>query len=303
MWRAMRRSRAQVKGLVPVLACALVLPMAREARAQPVSVVVTFTNRAPIGGTYTTPFWFGFHNGNFDIYDLGQNAEGTFVEPLAEDGVLMPTPGINDPTIMPAFTASGQGYAQGALLGPGSTLPDGSPRPPGPIAPGQSVSMQLTLDRSRMTYFSFGTMVIPSDDFFVANADPRAHMVFDAAGNFRPLDFLILGSAVLDAGTEPNTESMQTTAFFPGPNLGQGQAEGGTVRSAGGYIPNGPILTYAPNGVRIFGNAQFSAPGYQIGSVSVAVVPEPGTVSLLAIGLGLTGVLAYRVRRSPRGAA
>ena len=291
-----RGSRVWLKGLVPVLACGLALAAPDEGAAQPVTVQVTFTNLAPIGGTYVTPVWFGFHDGGFDIADFGQNAAGTFVEALAEDGVLMPTPGVSTPTIMPAFTASGRGFAQGALMGPGSTLPDGSPRPMGPIAPGQSVSMQVTLDPSRLTYFSFGTMVIPSNDFFVANLDPRAHLLFDGSGAVRPIDFVIAGSSVLDAGTEPNTESMQTTAFFPGPNLGQGESEGGTIQNAGGYIPGGPILTYAPNGVRVFGNAQFTAPGYRIGSIAVAVVPEPSTWALLGTGLLAVGGMARRRR-------
>jgi hypothetical protein len=285
-----------LNGLAPVLACGLALAAPDEGAAQPVTVQVTFTNLAPIGGTYVTPVWFGFHDGGFDIADLGQNAAGTFVESLAEDGVLMPTPGVSAPTIMPAFTASGRGFAQGALMGPGSTLPDGSPRPMGPVAPGQTVSMQVTLDPSRLTYFSFGTMVIPSNDFFVANLDPMAHLLFDGSGAVRPLDFVVAGSDVLDAGTEANTESMQTTAFFPGPNLGQSDGEGRTIQNAGGYIPGGPILTYAPNGVRVFGNAQFTAPGYRIGAFSVAVVPEPSTWALLGTGLLAVGGMARRRR-------
>ena len=298
MWRERRRMRSWMKGVVPVLVSGLALSVPTAATAQPVTLQVTLTNRAPVGGTYLTPLWFGFHDGGFDVYDLGQDVAGTFVEALAEDGVLMPTTGINTPTIMPTFAASGRGFAQGALMGPGSTLPDGSPRPIGPIAPGQTVSMLVTLERTRATYFSFGSMVIPSNDFFIANDDPRAHLVFDASGAFHALDFSVLGSAILDAGTEPNTESMETTAFFPGPNLGRGEAEGGSTQAARGYIPNGPILTYAPNGVRNFGNANFLAPGYQVASISVSTVPEPGSMALVAVGLGLTGAIGYRRRRS-----
>jgi hypothetical protein len=75
-----------LNGLAPVLACGLALAAPDEGAAQPVTVQVTFTNLAPIGGTYVTPVWFGFHDGGFDIADLGQNAAGTFVESLAETG-------------------------------------------------------------------------------------------------------------------------------------------------------------------------------------------------------------------------
>lgn len=261
-----------------------------QAWALPVRVSVT--NLAPAGGAYLTPLWFGFQDGNFDTYNKGQNVAATFVESLAEDGVINPATGINNPTIMPAFNASGHGFAQGAITGPGSTLPDGSARPPGPLAPGQTAkSAAINLNSAIVNYFSYGAMVIPSNDFFIANDDPKAHPIFDALGNFQPLNFFVLGSDVLDAGTEPDTESMDTAAFFPGPNLGKGGNENGTVHSAQGYIPDGPILTYAPNGTPVFGNADFTAPGYRVAEIRVTVVPEPATLLLFALGMGFMLIL------------
>ena len=36
-----------------------------------VSVRVTVTNNAAAGGIYLTPMWIGFHDGGFDLFDIG----------------------------------------------------------------------------------------------------------------------------------------------------------------------------------------------------------------------------------------
>jgi len=35
------------------------------------SVVVTIENSAPSRGSFQTPFWIGFHDGQFDLYNRG----------------------------------------------------------------------------------------------------------------------------------------------------------------------------------------------------------------------------------------
>ena len=46
----------------------------------------------------------------------------------------------------------------------------------GPIGPGQSVSQNFTIDAmSANQYLSYVSMVIPSNDYFVANGNPIAH--------------------------------------------------------------------------------------------------------------------------------
>lgn len=37
-------------------------------------VIVNIENLAPQQGTFLTPVWVGFHNGNFDIYDQKLNS-------------------------------------------------------------------------------------------------------------------------------------------------------------------------------------------------------------------------------------
>ena len=54
-------------------------------------------------------------------------------------------------------------------------------------------------------YFSFASMVIPSNDAFIGNGDPLAYELFDVNGIFNgPLTIDIVGSDIYDAGTEVN---------------------------------------------------------------------------------------------------
>ena len=53
--------------------------------AQAVNVQVTVENLTPTGGIFNTPVWIGFHDGTFDLYDIG-TAATVGLERLAEDG-------------------------------------------------------------------------------------------------------------------------------------------------------------------------------------------------------------------------
>ena len=156
----------------------------------PVEVMVTVTNTAPEGGTYLTPPWVAFHDGTFDSYDRGEPSSPE-LERIAEDG--------NPGPISAAFLASGAG-SDGVLDGLG------------PIAPGATVSKRFIVDaNSPMSrHFSYVSMVIPSNDAYVANGNPTAHQLFSGAGQFLPVSFDILGSDVNDAGTEVNDECPRT---------------------------------------------------------------------------------------------
>ena len=223
----------------------------------PVSLKVTLTNLAPDNGTYLTPPWVGFHDGGFDSNDSGAPASAG-LERIAEDG--------NPSVLAEEFGSSGAGSL-------GSVL-DGI----GPIAPGASVSKIVTVDaNSPMSrFFSYASMIIPSNDAFVANDDPQAHRVFDDGGQFVGADFEILGSAVNDSGTEVNDELPVNTAFFGQATPDTGANESGVVMIHSGFnaaglggILNDPM----------FGAADFNAAGYQIARVTVEHV-NPNPVSL-----------------------
>ncbi|MEL7334117.1 MAG: DUF4114 domain-containing protein, partial [Cyanobacteria bacterium J06560_2] len=107
-------------------------------------------------------------------------------------------------------------------------------------------------------------MLLPSNDFFVANGDPLAHRIFDDEGNFIGADFFIVGSQVLDAGTEVNDELAESTAFFGQSTPDTGTAEDGVVTAATGFIPDGRILS-----AEEFAAGDFTAEGYQVARVRV----------------------------------
>ena len=267
------------KGLIAsAIAAGSTLALAPVASAA--TLRITVDNLAPANGTFLTPTWFGFHDGSFDLYDRGEPVtEG--LERVAEDGIVAV---LND-----EFTAAGGGEVQGAILGPIGAA--------GPIDPGESASFEVDLEASAASsrYFSYASMVIPSNDFFIANGNPLAHRIFDDAGNFLGTDFVVTGAQVLDAGSEVNDELPENTAFFGQAAPDTGVDEGGGVALAEGFIPGGPILS-SPD----FANADFTAPGYEVARFRVelvddaAAVPEPGLVlGLLAIG----GLIVGRYRQ------
>jgi hypothetical protein len=225
-------------------------------------VRVTIANLAPANGTYLTPVWVGFHNGSFDIFDFGSTAS-TALERLAEDGDPGP--------ISASFLASGDGSEEATL-----------PGPMGPIAPGQSASMIFSLNplSANSRYMSYASMVIPSNDAFIANESAVAIQVFNAMGAFVGGSFVVIGSVVRDAGTEVNDEVPANTAFLGQMTPNTGVAEGGVVMQHPGFQPGGNILSNP-----MFANADFTAGGYQVALVSVEEVPEPSTMGLMAVAL------------------
>lgn len=209
------------------------------------TVTVIIENLAPPGGTYLTPVWVGFHDGGFDLYDNGA-AISPELERLAEDG--------NTGPLMMAF-----GGIQATILSD-----TGMP----PLAPGETATMSFTLDGRDQAnrYFSYASMVIPSNDAFIANGDPRAHKIFNNGGHFRGVDFIVYGAAVNDAGTELNDEAPVNTAFFGQAMPDTGQDEGVGVHDHVGFkFPGSGGILDDP----MFADADFMADGYQVARITI----------------------------------
>jgi hypothetical protein len=243
------------------------------------TVQVTIRNLSPTGGIHLTPVWVGFHNGAFDIYDQGV-ASSTALERIAEDGSTGP--------ITTLFSGSGAGTVQGTILGPGA----GAGFPGAPVIPPGGVAiMQFVLDGSLASsrFFSYASMIVPSNDAFIANGNPQAFQIFSNTGNFLGASFTVNGNMVLDAGTEVNDELPANTAFFGQAAPDTGVTENGVVGLHPGFIPGGAILS-DPR----FNNANFLAGGYQVAQFTIAAVPEPSTYLLIGLALSPLGLKAVR---------
>ena len=225
-----------------------------------VRVAVTFENLAPVQGTFQTPMWVGFHDGGFDSYTGGVPANGPnalvpndALERLAEDGTTS--------VIGQEFLNLGFGTVEGTIPGPN-----------GPIAPGDRATLSFLLDPTDAgsRYFSYASMVIPSNDAFIANGNPLAHPLFDAQGGLVFEDFIVAGNEVIDAGTEVNDELPANTAFFGQMAPDTGVDENGVVFDHLGFNPfgSGGIL----DDFR-FTAGDFLAPAYPIGRFTVRAAP------------------------------
>ena len=210
-----------------------------------VGVTVVIENLAPANGTWLTPAWVAFQPGTFDVFDSG-SAASTPLERLAEDGNTTPLSAL--------------------YSGEEATMPADSGIPQ--IAPGETATRTFVLDSSDPAnrFFSYASMVIPSNDAFIGNDDPLAHRVFDNSGNFLGAFITITGDQVRDAGTEVNDELPENTAFFGQSTPNTGVDEHGVVHAHPGYLPpgSGGILDDP-----MFADADFTAPGYQVARITL----------------------------------
>lgn len=209
------------------------------------SVVVTVENAQPSRGTFLTPPWVGIHDGTFDLYDRGEPASsplgGNEIESIAEDG--------NNGPVTLTFADQTGGAPQASLAGPA-----------GPLAPGDRASRTFNVDPVIDRYFSYASMVIPSNDAFIANGNPLAHLLFDSDGGFVGEGFIVSGDESLDAGTEVNDELSGNVAFLNQGAPNTGITENGVVTSPHPGFAAPGSLAY-PDGVLnhpVFGNSSFN---------------------------------------------
>jgi hypothetical protein len=254
----MKNSLSWMAALAMCVSC-----LAQTSAAQSVDVVVTIENIAPEGGVAITPVWSGFHSGSFDSYNGGLTSlEG--LERVAEDGnTALISQQFNDfDPVRGGYTyVDNSGAAPESRLVRTGDLSDanrvdatiGS----APLLPGQSASAMFELmDDGSNDYFSYTSMILPTNDFFIANGNPLAHDVGGILSNGGEISFLIgtPEGGVNDAGTErEDFESSAGNGLFPNRNLPAGQSGPNVGRSTNAPIAN--VTGDAFQGFRLFTRA------------------------------------------------
>lgn len=249
------------------------LALGASVSAQAAMLQVTVTNVAEDSDFFLTPLWIGIHNGQFDLFDPETTASPG-LELLAEEG---------NPSILSAefVSATGGQGVEGFITNPAGF--GGAPV----LDPGETGTITLTIDDTMLNqFFSFASMVIPSNDSFIGNGNPEAYRLFNDDGTFaNPGDIEIFARDIWDSGTEVNDPNGGAAFSALG---GMGVDENGVVRLDGRV----PLFDFLGTGT-VAGTTLGSAPGpdalvARISFQSVSV-PEPGSLALMGLGaLGLS---------------
>lgn len=155
-----------LKRLTGVLGTTFIMSALLAGAASAATVSVTIRNNQAEGGLYLTPLFVAFHNGSYDAFDAG-GAASAGVTLIAEEGDVG----------LEVANAQGQGAKTGVITSPGGFA--GAPV----IDPGETATFQIDLDRLNDRFFTFLSMVIPSNDNFIGNDDPFAFEIFDVLAN------------------------------------------------------------------------------------------------------------------------
>ncbi len=245
------------------------------------SISITIENTMASDSFFFTPVWVAVHDGSFDTYDGGAFADmfGGLTE-IAEGGDT----GVLSNRFMGA-QPNGRDATVTAVAFDGDA----------PVfSPGESTTFSLDVgDSSVNRYFSFASMIIPSNDLFIANGNPASFEIFDAMGNFNgngPIVIEIFGESVRDAGTEVN-DAFGGAAFSQ--NGGMSVDERLPIRD---FFSDPDDPNYLDSFV-----GSMTGNGATIGSVfgqgdliaTITIVPAPASLGLLGLG----GLAAIRRRR------
>lgn len=241
-----------------------------SAGAAAVAVTVTIENLAPLNSVSFAPLRLGFGNGSFDAFNNGQPA-GAAIVSVAEGG--------SGSAWFPAFSAA-EPFATLGSVG-------------GALTPGSTATGTFLVDSAVNRFFTFGTMVIPSNDLFLGNDSATGFQLLDSGGNLLITSIVQSASAIWDAGSEAADPA--NAAFVVGGTNSLRTPQNGVVSFSRSELSAFNGLTtaagYVFNSTGLAGNTDI----YRI-SFSATQVPEPQTLGLLASALLPAGWLARRRR-------
>ncbi len=262
-----RRLFRQPFVLAAAVAGGLWLPL----QAAKYDVKVTVENLAPGNSISFAPLRIGFHSGIFDAFNDGQVATAPIIS-VAEGG--------SGSAWFPAFEAADPGAVLGSVGGalfPGMT----------------ATSASFRIDSSVNPYFTFASMVIPSNDFFIGNDDPMEYSLFDSAGNFVLTEVLQSASEIWNAGSE--AFDPLNAAFLVGGNNSLRTPENSVVAFNFTELAGFDGLTTAA-GYVFASQLTDDSPVYRISFDATAVPEATGPAALLGGVLALAGFRVHRRR-------
>jgi hypothetical protein len=247
------------KALIAVVA----LAMAAPSYAAIVDVTVRVQNLAPANSISFAPLRFGFNNGSFDAFNAGGVATAPIIS-VAEGG--------SGNAWFPAFAAADPMAVLGSTMGA--------------LTPGASfTTATFRIDTTINPFFTFASMVIPSNDFFIGNDDPMEYRLFDNAGNLLIQNIDQNASDIWNAGSE--LFDPLAAAFLVGGTNALRTPENGTVGFNFSELARFNGLTTAA-GYRFDSGLVDNTAIYRISFTSTAV-PEPATWAMMIAGFGFVG--------------
>lgn len=264
-------------------------------QAQTQQVRVTVTSNVPTGGVALTPLWGGFHDGSFDSYNGGLSAQEG-IERIAEDGnasvlsadfnggyTYIDTDGAGNAVSARVLSSQLSGRVDGLV---GSA----------PIQAGDSVSAVFNLVSGQNDFFSYATMLLPTNDALAFNGGPTAHDVSGLFSGGAPVTFVIgQAGTVNDVGTELNDFDFVADPLdvVPGGQTGpnSGDDEFGVVTNITGDYFAG--FANQPIGQDL-SLLNFNNYSNGLATITIEAIPEPSSAAVVSLVMG--GLFARRRR-------
>ncbi|TWU23785.1 spondin domain-containing protein [Bythopirellula polymerisocia] len=257
---------------------AMLFAIVNFASAEIVQLRVTAENLSPTNSVSVAPLRVGFNNGTFDAFDEGAAPFLLGFSAIADAPIVTIAEGGSGSNWFPAFTAAD----------PTATL--GTVAPGGPFVPGAIASEIFTIDTDLNPFFTFGAMVVPSNDFFIGNDSPSEFRLFDNDGNLLINTINQTASQIWDAGSEQ--EIAENAAFLEIGTNSQRVSQDGTVEFD--FATLGTVFNGLTTGAGYVFDSQLTA-STPIFRISFETIPEPASLALAT-----SGVLGLLLRRRTR---